>query len=108
MMRGQIEGGIAQGVGYVTMEVLEFKNGIPMQKNLTDYIIPTSLDIPEIESELIENPSDFGTYGAKCAGEVPFVGVAPAVAAAISQAIEKTVKKIPATPEYILELLNEG
>ncbi len=108
MMRGQIEGGIAQGVGYATMEVLEFKDGVPLQKNLTDYIIPTSLDIPEIESELIENPSDLGPYGAKCAGEVPFVGVAPAVAAAISQAIGKNIRKIPATPEYILEILNEG
>jgi len=107
MMKGQIDGGIAQGVGYATMEVLEFKNGIPLQKNLTDYIIPTSLDIPEIESELIENPSNLGPYGAKCAGEVPFVGVAPAVASAISMAIGKTVKKIPATPEYILELLHE-
>ena len=107
MMRGQIEGGIAQGLGYATLEVLEFKNGVPMQKSLTDYIIPTSLDVPEIESRVIENPSRLGPYGAKCAGEVPFVGVAPAIAAAISLAIGKNINKIPATPEYILEVLSE-
>jgi CO/xanthine dehydrogenase Mo-binding subunit len=100
---GQIEGGIVQGLGYALMEVLESKNGKIIQDTFTTYIIPTSLDIPPIVSKLIENPSTIGPFGARGLGEIPLVGVAPALASAIQQAIGSKITKIPVTPEDILK-----
>jgi CO/xanthine dehydrogenase Mo-binding subunit len=98
---GQIEGGQAQGVAYGYLEVMEEKGGAIRQQNLTDYIIPTAMDMPTMESELIDNPYPLGPYGAKGAGELTLVGGAPAVALAIQMAIKKEITAIPATPEMI-------
>ena len=98
---GQIEGGQAQGVAYGYLEVMEEKNGAIRQQNLTDYIIPTAMDMPSMESVLIDNPYPLGPYGAKGAGELTLVGGAPAVALAIQMAIKKEITAIPATPEMI-------
>lgn len=105
LMRGQIEGGIAQGIGYATIEVMQNKNGKFLQNTITDYVIPTAMDLPQIESRLIENPYEFGPFGAKCAGELTFVGVAPAVAAAVKNAIGIDINKLPITPESIVKEL---
>ncbi|MCK4716362.1 MAG: molybdopterin-dependent oxidoreductase, partial [Candidatus Marinimicrobia bacterium] len=101
---GQMQGGIVQGIGWATIEVMNTKKGNLVQSNLTDYKVPTSMDIPEIECEFIENPYEFGPFGAKCAGELPFVGAAPAIAAAASNALSVSIKNIPITPEYLMEL----
>ncbi len=108
MMRGQAQGGIVQGMGYAVLEKMETSGGEIQQNTITDYIIPTSMDVPEIECEFIENPYEFGPFGAKCAGELTFVGVAPAIAQAVQNAIGKEVNRIPITPEYIFELLQRG
>jgi len=73
---------------------------------MTDYIIPTSVDMPITETVFIDNPYALGPYGAKGIGELTLVGGAPAVALAIEQAIKKEIHHIPATPEIIMELMN--
>ncbi len=104
IVKGQIDGGIAQGLGYATLEVMETRQGAIQQRNFTDYIIPTSLDLPRIESRLIDNPYEGGPFGAKGAGELPLIGAAPALAAAVGQAVGVCVDRIPVTPEYLAEL----
>jgi CO/xanthine dehydrogenase Mo-binding subunit len=101
-LRGQMQGGIAQGAGWATIEVMQNREGKLLQKNLTDYKIPTSMDIPEIHCEFIDNPYHNGPFGAKCAGELPFVGPAPAIAAAVSHALNKKITKIPIRPEALI------
>ena len=106
---GQADGGIVQGLGYgyleneVTDEIGRFR-----QKNLSDYIIPTAKDMPHLETAFLDNPFVYGADGAKGLGELTLVGGAPAVALAIENAIGKKVNKIPATPEYIMELVTNG
>jgi CO/xanthine dehydrogenase Mo-binding subunit len=101
-IQAQIEGGVVQGLGYASREAMDVVQGHVMQKTLTDYPVPTSMDFPEIESRLVLNPYEYGPYGAKCAGELPFIGAAPAFAAAVQHAIGIPVKRIPVTPEYLL------
>jgi CO/xanthine dehydrogenase Mo-binding subunit len=105
---GQADGGLAQGLAYGFLEVMNHKEGKILQKNMTDYIIPTAMDMGEMETFLYENPYAFGPYGAKGVGELSLIGGAPAVAKAIENAIGKKVKKIPVTPEYIMELISYG
>jgi len=102
---GQADGGLAQGLAYGYLEVMYHKGGKIMQKNMTDYIIPTAMDMCPMETYLFDNPYAYGPYGAKGVGELSLVGGAPAVAKAIEQAIKRKVFKIPVTPEYIMELM---
>ena len=103
MVRGQIEGGLAQGLGYATIEVMDLRQGRILQSSLTDYTIPTSLDIPEIGSDFVLNPYEAGPFGAKGAGEMPLVGAAPALAAAVEHALGIPISGIPVTPEHLLQ-----
>ncbi len=105
---GQADGGLAQGVAYGYLEVMRHEKGVLKQKNMTDYIIPTAMDMGGMETVIYENPYAFGPYGAKGVGELTLVGGAPAVCMAIEQAIKRRVTKIPATPEYLMELINNG
>ncbi len=101
IIRGQMHGGMVQGLGFAYLEKMTNRNGKLEQLNLTDYTIPTVLDVPEIELDFFENPYEFGPYGAKCAGELPLSGVAPAMAEAVEQALNITVHEVPMTPEYL-------
>ncbi|MCF8333990.1 MAG: xanthine dehydrogenase family protein molybdopterin-binding subunit [Bacteroidales bacterium] len=107
IIRGQMQGGMVQGLGYAYLEKLTNRKGKFDQLNLTDYTIPTSVDVPEIECDFVENPYEFGPYGAKCAGELPLSGVAPAMAEAVEQALGMEVRNIPMTPEYLKARKNE-
>lgn len=102
IVQGQLEGGIVQGLGYGLFEVLESVRGKILHDTFTTYIIPTSMDIPNIVSKCIENPSTIGPYGARGMGELPLVGVAPALASAIGQAIGRNINQIPVSPEVLL------
>ncbi len=104
---GQMEGGVVQGVGWATIEVMESDLGRLKQANLTDYKIPTSMDVPEIDCDFVLNPYEFGPFGAKCAGELSFVGSPPAVAAAVAHAMGKAINHLPITPEVLMEMDNE-
>jgi len=103
-LRGQMEGGIMQGLGWATTEVMETDGGQLLQKNMTDYKIPTIQDVPEIQCAFVPNPYEFGPFGAKCAGELPMNGPAPALTAAVSHALSRPIKEIPLRPESLLEV----
>jgi aldehyde oxidoreductase len=97
LIEGQIEGGVAQGLGMALME--EFLPG--KGENLHDYLIPTIGDIPPIESILIEAPSSIGPFGAKGIGEQAVIPTAPAILNALHDAVGIRLRKIPATPDRI-------
>jgi CO/xanthine dehydrogenase Mo-binding subunit len=97
LIEGQIEGGVAQGLGMALME--EFFPG--KGENLHDYLIPSAGDVPRVESILIEDPSSIGPFGAKGIGEQAIIPTAPAILNAIHDAIGIRIHKIPATPDRV-------
>ena len=104
-VEGQCEGGIVQGLGYALMEEVHLENGAVLNPTLSTYLIPTALDIPAIETVLIEEPEDTGPYGAKGIGENATVPTAPAILNAIADAIGVRFTAMPVTPEKVLEAL---
>ena len=97
LIEGQIEGGVAQGLGMALME--EFFPG--KGENLHDYLIPTIGDVPPVESVLIEEASSIGPFGAKGIGEHAMIPTAPAILNAVYDAIGVRIRKIPATPDRV-------
>jgi aldehyde oxidoreductase len=102
-VEGQIQGGIAQGLGLALMEAY-----VPGRtENLHDYLIPTVGDMPEIECLLIEDHEPAGPYGAKGVGEPALVPTAPAILGAIRDATGVLITHLPATPDRVLAALAE-
>jgi CO/xanthine dehydrogenase Mo-binding subunit len=104
LIEGQIEGGVAQGLGHALME--EFFPG--KGENLHDYLIPSAGDMPEVESILIEDPSSVGPFGAKGIGEQAIIPTAPAILNAIHDAIGVRIHRVPATPDRIRAAILEA
>jgi CO/xanthine dehydrogenase Mo-binding subunit len=104
VMKGQIEGGMLQGLGYASSEKMEHMKGNIAQASMTDYMIPTSKDTIPFVTELIDNPYDGGPFGAKGAGELTIIGSAPAYVSAVEAAIGQNIHFIPVTPEKLIEL----
>jgi len=104
-MKGQIDGGMLQGLGYASCEKMENVGGVIKQVSLTDYIIPMSKDTVNFVSELVDNPYDGGPFGAKGAGELTIIGMAPAYALAVEEAVGLGINFIPVTPEKLMEML---
>jgi CO/xanthine dehydrogenase Mo-binding subunit len=100
---GQIEGGVAQGIGYALYERCLWHNGHLANNQMTNYIMPTSADIPPIHVTFEEVPSPHGAYGAKGIGELPMDGPAPAILNAIEHATGISFTEIPLLPEDIFE-----
>jgi CO/xanthine dehydrogenase Mo-binding subunit len=98
---GQIEGGVAQGVGYALYEKVLLKNGHMYNNQMTNYIMPTAADVPPIYVVFEEIPFDYGAYGAKGIGELPHDGPAPAILNAIQDATGESFASIPLLPEDI-------
>jgi len=98
---GQIEGGSAQGLGYALLEEVVMRDGRMANSQLTNYIIPTTLDTPPLEVVMLENPYQHGPFGAKGVGEMPIDGPAPAVINALRH-VGFDVREVPATPERIM------
>jgi CO/xanthine dehydrogenase Mo-binding subunit len=98
---GQIEGGSAQGLGYALLEEVVMREGRMANSQLTNYLIPTTLDTPAFEVVMLENPYRHGPFGAKGVGEMPIDGPAPAVVNALRHA-GFDLRQIPATPERIM------
>jgi CO/xanthine dehydrogenase Mo-binding subunit len=105
IMKGQIDGGLAQGLAYGYLEKMTSKEGRIQQRSITDYGPPTSMDVVSIQSKVFDNPYADGPYGAKGAGELTLIGGAPAVQAALEDALQTTFHQIPITPEVIIESL---
>ncbi|MDQ6614256.1 MAG: xanthine dehydrogenase subunit D [Actinomycetota bacterium] len=98
---GQIEGGIAQGLGLATMEELTLKDGRILNPSFTDYLIPTALDMPEVTATLIEEPEPGAPFGAKGVGEPPTISSTPAIVAALRAATGKALTRVPVRPQDI-------
>ncbi|MBI3652332.1 MAG: xanthine dehydrogenase family protein [Acidobacteria bacterium] len=98
---GQIEGGTLQAVGYGLLEELVWDQGRIINNRLTNYIIPTALDAPDMETIIVEKAYPHGPFGAKGVGELPINGAAPAIAAAVFQATGAFLSEIPITPERL-------
>lgn len=100
---GQVEGGTLQAIGFGSLEVIKRANGRTLNDRMATCIIPTSLDAPDFDVAIEEVPYVRGPFGAKGLGELPADGGAPALAAAIDQAVGGFIDAIPATPERLLE-----
>jgi xanthine dehydrogenase D subunit len=100
-VRGQIEGGILQGVGLAIMEELVVEDGVIRNANFTDYLLPTILDAPDVEALLIEEEGSWGPFGAKGVGEPPTISSTAAVAAAVRAATGKEISRVPIRPQDI-------
>jgi xanthine dehydrogenase D subunit len=103
-VHGQIEGGIAQGVGMATMEEIKQREGVILNASFTDYIIPTALDMPLVSSILVEEPEPDGPYGAKGVGEPPLISSPAAIAAALRAATGHRLGRLPVTPDELAGL----
>jgi CO/xanthine dehydrogenase Mo-binding subunit len=102
---GQIEGGVAQGIGWSLYENVVWRDGRMANGQMTNYIIPTSADIPPIRVHFFENPYAGGPGGAKGIGELPMDGPAPAILNAVEHATGVRVDHVPLTPEALLDAL---
>lgn len=108
VVSGQIVGGSVQALGWALLENCVYKDGILQNPRLSDYVIPTALDVPDIDAIIIENPYSNGPYGAKGVGEMPMDGPGPAVAAAILDATGLFFSSLPILPERIQEAYDEA
>jgi CO/xanthine dehydrogenase Mo-binding subunit len=100
---GQIEGGVTQGLGYGLMEQMIFQEGKLRNPHLLDYKIPSALDVPRIQTIMVEVPASKSPYGAKGVGEPPIVATGAAIANAIYQAVGARVTSLPLTSEKVLQ-----
>ncbi len=105
---GQIEGGVAQGIGYALYERCEYKDGHLRNNQMTNYIMPTGADLPPIHVLFEEIPSVHGAFGAKGIGELPMDGPAPAILNAIRNATGIEFDSIPLLPEDIFERMTRS
>ena len=98
---GQMYGGIGQGLGYAMMEEMKYDHGYPTSQNFNQYLVPTSLDMPEMDIRFVQVPFKSGPYGAKNMAEPTMIAIAPAIANALYQATEKRHRIIPLTLERL-------
>ena len=105
---GQIEGGVAQAIGFTLFEKVVWENGRMVNNQMTNYIIPTPVDIPPIRVYFEENPYAYGPAGAKGIGELPMDGAAPAILNAIENATGVSFDHVPLMPESLMEALKHN
>ena len=104
---GQNEGGLAQGIGYACTEALLMEDGRPLNPNFSDYRVPCIADMPPFEQVFVPSHEPTGPFGAKGIGEIGLDPAAPAIAAAIYEAVGVRIKTLPITPEKVLWALRE-
>jgi len=109
LVEGQLEGAIAQGLGYALMEELVFKDGVILNANLTDYVIPTVEDVPEVMKPVyVEDLYQYGPFGAKGVGEMALIPTPAAIINAIYNATGVRIREIPATSEKLYFALKKA
>jgi CO/xanthine dehydrogenase Mo-binding subunit len=115
LVRGQVEGSVYMGLGEALMEEQEFRR-LPKRlshalvhkfPSLLEYKSPTSLDMPEVVTELVEDPDPRGPFGAKEVGQGPLLPIMPAVANAVYDAVGVRIDEVPITPEKVMKALAE-
>ncbi|MCP4873422.1 MAG: xanthine dehydrogenase family protein [Proteobacteria bacterium] len=107
LVSGQLEGGSLQALGFAVLEEMKFADGQLTNNRMTNCIIPTALDAPEMDMRLVEAPFAGGPFGAKGIGELPMDGGAPAVLAAIEHATGLSLDSLPASPEALMRAAAE-
>lgn len=103
LARGQALGGVAQGIGFALYEKVEWRHGRMQNSQMTNYIVPTSADMPRVRVHFEELGNQYGAYGAKGIGELPIDGPAPAIVNAVVDALGIEFNSIPLLPEDIFE-----
>ena len=103
-VEGQIEGGIAQGLGLALMEEIKVKDGVVLNPSFTDYLIPTTLDMPPVRADVLELGDPASPYGVKGVGEPPTISSTPAVVAAVRAATGRALVRVPLAPDDIAGL----
>ena len=106
-VEGQIEGGVVQALGQALMEDYVLKNGYTTTPGFAKYILPTALDVPRVNSVIVEDPDPLSPLGAKGIGEPAMVPTAPAITNAIYDAVGVRITSLPASPERVLEALRQ-
>ena len=107
-VHGQIEGGTAQGIGLALMEEIQTRGGLITNASFTDYLIPTALDMPPVESVLVEDPEPGAPYGLKGVGEPPTVVSTAAVVSALRDATGRELARVPVRPDDIVFSREDG
>ncbi|MFN0059691.1 MAG: xanthine dehydrogenase family protein molybdopterin-binding subunit [Planctomycetota bacterium] len=107
IVEGQIEGGTLQALGWALWESVAYDAGRVVNRRMTDCIIPTAIEAPEMETIIVEEPYPLGPFGAKGVGEISMDGPAVAVAGAIVDALDIEIDQLPVLPEHIAALLDE-
>jgi len=100
-IEGQIEGGVAQGLGQALSEEIVYENGRVLNANLTDYKMPTAPDVPRVESILVQHPTLVGPFGAKGVGEPPNIEPPATIANAVASATGVRITSLPITAEKV-------
>ncbi len=108
LAKGQIHGGVVQGIGMALMEEIIYEDGQVINNNWTDYKLPTIADVPDVEAIIIEHPVEGGPFGAKGLGEPPAIPPPAALANAIDGALGVRLRELPMTPERILLALRKA
>ena len=106
LAEGQVEGGTVQALGYALLEEHFWSQGRLLNTRMQNYLIPTALDVPRMQTALLENPYPQGPYGAKGLGELPMDGPAPAVVAAVLQATGKLIPDLPLSPDRVMRAVS--
>jgi xanthine dehydrogenase D subunit len=101
-LEGQIEGGIAQGLGLALMEEIQVREGKVLNASFTDYLIPTILDMPPVRAEILELADPEAPYGLKGVGEPPTIASTPAIVAALRDATRRELSRVPVKPDQIV------
>jgi len=104
----QIQGGVIQGMGYALWEDFRVTEGAVVTKNLSTYILPTSMDVPDVLSVPVETYEESGPFGLKGVGEIGIVAALPCIANAVAGAIGFRIYDAPLTPERILTALRRA
>jgi CO/xanthine dehydrogenase Mo-binding subunit len=107
-VEGQLEGGTIQGLGYALMEDVVLKKGVTLTPSLSEYLIPTSLDVVDIDKVMLESGDGLGPFGAKGVGEPSVTSIAPAVVNAVCDALGIRIFDLPLTPEKIVKALKKS
>lgn len=107
LVEGQIDGGFAMGLGYALLEDLNVSKGKIKHNRFTNYLIPTALDMPNIDIAIVEDPESSAPFGAKGIGEPVMIPTAPAILNAIYDAVGVRMTEIPVTPEKLLKAIKE-
>lgn len=107
LVEGQIEGGLAMGLGYALGEEMVVQEGRVLNAKLADYLVPTAMDVPPMDVAIVEVPDPTGPFGAKGVGEPSLLPTAPAIINAIYDAVGVRIRALPVTAERVLAALRE-